>query len=446
MSSDPLQQADLQQTETLLRESFDGNPPSLRQLRGRVGDPLAALVSEAAELQWRARQKLASATHSDPQSLWWTTARSLAQATPARVADLKARLLSCERVWDLCCGIGGDSLALLRNASTTNVGEVYSVDRDPVLMAMLKENVRLNQPVAETRWEAICDDVLSQDYQPNDGVHIDPDRRIDGKRTTRPQDYSPAWAEVCQIVDRVAAALIKLAPAAELPKSETNGLFDCPALPLHRAWISLSGSVREQLLICGAALDQTSEVVGQPLSPGQRSAIVLRADGDPAVFAAADWSLPAPRASQVQRWMIDPDAAVRAAGLTVAFADAYQASTLGGPAGYLTSDQLTEADAGRLNQNGLAICESVLWSGSSDDRRLRKKMRSLDVYPQRVKTRGVSQDPNQLEKRYRECGTHPATLWIGKNGKGQYAVLSHCQLSLSPRDQGTQLDPECSIE
>lgn len=431
MSSDPLQQADLQQSELLLREASSANPPSLRQLREQIDDPVAGLVSLAADLQARARQKLAAAATGDSESLWWTTARSLAQATPARVADLKARLLCCDRVWDLCCGIGGDSLALLRSTSTTNIRQIFSVDRDPLLIAMLKENVRLNQPVDNVGWDAICADVMCQDYQPSDGVHLDPDRRVDDKRTTRPQDYSPTWPEVCEIVDGVAAALIKLAPAAVLPEADAER----PALPFHRAWISLAGSVREQLLICGAAMDQTKAVVGAALTEGHRSAVVLRSAGDPAVFVASDSSLEnpnarleVPRASQVQGWMLDPDAAVRAAGLTLAFADAYQAATLGGPAGYLTSDRLSESDAGRLNHNGLAICEPVLWSGSSDDRKLRKTMRSLNVYPQRVKTRGVSQDPNQLEKRYRECGTQPATLWIGKNGKHQYAVLSHCQL------------------
>ena len=61
MSSDPLQQADLQQSELLLREASGANPPSLRQLREQIGDPIAGLVSQAADLQGHARQKLAAA-------------------------------------------------------------------------------------------------------------------------------------------------------------------------------------------------------------------------------------------------------------------------------------------------------------------------------------------------------------------------------------------------
>ena len=72
----------------------------------------------------------------------------------------------------------------------------------------------------------------------------------------------------------------------------------------------------------------------------------------------------------------------------------------------------------------MAVIGEVLWSGSCDDRKLRKELRRRGAYPAVIKVRGTDHDPAQLSKRYRKCGDQPVALWIGRTGSGAYAALT----------------------
>ena len=387
----------LQPLRETLRQAVEHgemNPRQLSELRRTAGASLASLVADSTRLQSKAVAKLGA-------GLWWCTERSLAQATPHPVAELKAGWMSGDDLWDLCCGIGGDAVALARRTR----GRVVAVDRDSLVASMAAENLRLNVGRSERNWEVRDADVTKLSLPPACLIHLDPDRREDGKRTTRPENYMPPWAEVTRLMQRCAGGLIKLAPVAA-PE---------PTIAAHRIWISLAGSVREQTLMFGKTIDHAQRDLGESLSPDRRTAIVLRDGRERGVFFGS----PDAKIADLDHpldYLVDPDAAIRAAGLTAAFAERFSLHTLGGPAGFLTG--IDAADA------ALAISERVIWSGSPDDRKLRKTLRSLDAFPWRVKTRGVAHNPNELERRYRKCGQRPVTLWIGKTSQRHYAVLT----------------------
>ncbi|MCA9140478.1 MAG: methyltransferase domain-containing protein [Planctomycetales bacterium] len=368
------------------------------QVRSQVGRELAAFVIATAALQKKARLKLG-------HGIWWCTERSLSQATPHQVAALKARWIGSANVYDLCCGIGADTLAFAK-AATRSDQSVTAIDRDPVMVAMATENVRLGLQDPGTAVRVECEDVAKSLVSKDSLVYLDPDRRDDSGRKVRPQDYSPPWDVVQQIVARCDAAIVKLAPAAEIEDQPDQ----------HRVWISLGGSVREQSLLTGTAIDNASGDLKVDLAKVERSAVVIGSDGTATTFACQCFADSVRQAETPEQFLIDPDAAIRAAGLTASFAEQFQLSCIGGPAGFLTG-------AHQVDQ-ALAVCESVIWSGACDDRKLRKTLRTLDCYPWRVKTRGVAQDPNVLEKRYRNCGQRPVTLWIGKATRRQFAALT----------------------
>jgi hypothetical protein len=365
-------------------------------------DPLLeGLLLESIAVQSKALAKFGD-------GLWWCTDRALQQATVREVAELKANWLPGPVVYDLCCGIGGDTMRLASSTSRPD-GELVALDNDEMLLAMAAENLRLNFPpdVLE-RCSFHSGSVSELPLEPDASVHIDPDRRVNGGRKTRPQDYSPDWTTIEKVIETANATIVKLAPAAELDDHAEH----------HRIWTSFSRSVREQSLLCKTAIDAASTQLSTSLHPGGRSAVVLGQNGQPSVFSCeADELQPrAPVTDSPAEWIVDPDAAIRSAGLTEAFANRFELQTVGGPAGYLTG---TSAAAPELS-----ICERILWCGSPDDRKLRKTLRSLDAFPMRVKTRGVDHNPNVLEKRYRQCGEQPVTLWIGRQGKRRYAVIS----------------------
>jgi hypothetical protein len=91
------------------------------------------------------------------------------------------------------------------------------------VMALLAEaNLRGTMSRAEVGASTGTSDVLAVDVAPEvlegaDAWHIDPDRRPEGRRTTRVELHEPGPEMIDRLLERVAAGAVKLAPAAELP-------------------------------------------------------------------------------------------------------------------------------------------------------------------------------------------------------------------------------------
>ena len=397
----------LQEFESLIRQHADQNVSvsEVRNLHESLGEPWSSMVLSSAQWQKKANEKLGD-------GLWWLTDRALQQTTPWQVAKRKASWFGDGPICDLCSGIGGDAIHL---ASRSNV---TAVDNDPIIRQMLRRNL-FNHAVADgskdgsgkdTKYEVIGADAGAFQPPPDSWIHIDPDRRVGDKRTSTPDFYSPDWSTTMQIATRARGALVKLAPAAQI-----DPIIDTPN---HRLWISLCGSVREQSLIVGDLVSQFAAQANAPCTSSQHSAITIDRDQSHCIFTG-DADTKISTTQKPLEMMVDPDAAIRGAGLTAAFAVEFGLSGIGGASGYLTGPH---CDDDRLKQ--LAICERVIWSGSCDDRKLRRELRSRNLYPKRIKTRGVQHDPNKMEKKLRECGDQPITLWIGRSGKGRYAVFT----------------------
>lgn len=391
-SIEPFLNRNLRAASEALQELAAGTPSAAQiyRLRNDFGESITHRLLEVAGLQHRARKKLGA-------GVWWVTDRSLQQATPWQVASLKAGWFADARVHDLCCGIGGDSVRLAER------GEVVGIDIDPLLLAFAQANA-VNAD-SEATVDFRCRDVCSLTLNRKMAIHIDPDRRVGGKRSSDPHHYRPDWNQLLTMLPRSGSAVIKLAPAARVPE-------DAP--PGHRCWISLSGTVREQAWLHGGALERSG------LAAGQRSAISLDRRGRAAQFAApSDVSLNVTEVSQPLGWLIDPDAAIRAAGLTASFADRFALGAIGGPAGFLTAEQKLDDEVAAF-----AVVNRVRWRGSADDRKLRAAMRKLDARPVTVKIRGVDRSPADLVRRFRKSGRRPVKLWIGRTHERVYAAIT----------------------
>jgi SAM-dependent methyltransferase len=358
------------------------NGPQLRSDKGASSE----------DLQRRAVKKLGKGD-------WSVTSRALQQSTPWQVARMKASWFDDGLVYDLCCGLGGDAIQLLKR------GPVVAVDTDAALLALTRSNLATVN--GKHAFEVQCADETSIDLPEGVSIHIDPDRRPDEGRTVQPEHYLPPWTDVCKLVTPAKSSIVKLAPAAT---------FDSDGLPPHhRCGISLQGRVREQTRLCGHSIER-SELVA-----GSRSAVSIRADGTEIWYrpGAAIASVRAQTVEKPMQCLIDPDAAIRAAGLTETFADQFELRLLGRASGFLTADVLVpEVDL-------LAVTGKVIWVGACDDRKLRRQFRAMNVYPQTIKVRGTEHDPAALTKRYRDCGQTPVTLWIGRAGKRVFAAMTN---------------------
>jgi hypothetical protein len=359
-----------------------------RQIVQQFGNEVGNLILQSAELQPKARRKFGD-------GIWWATTRSLQQATTRTVAELKSQWFPDAPVIDICCGIGGDAMALARHR------EVTLIDQDPVVLAAAVANViQVGGKIAS----ATCGDAQAVSLR-HQCWHIDPDRRPTGRRTTQVDEMAPSWDWIASQIDTARAAIIKLAPATELAPDQLPRTH-----PWHRAWISTSSGVCEQSLLIGQCVETAS------LTSGSHSAWIVRQGRAVTHFAG----LPTesiPFTDKIASYIADPDAAVRASGLTAAVTVKFGLHGLNGPTGFLTGEDCPiDEFPGTVGR--------VIWSGSMDDRKLRRVLRERNAYPGVVKARGIQCDTASLERRYRDLGTQAVTLWLGCNGKTRFAAIT----------------------
>ncbi|MGV3485279.1 MAG: hypothetical protein ACO1RT_12740 [Planctomycetaceae bacterium] len=366
-------------------------------LRRQIGEDAARELLEIAKLQPKAIKKFGD-------GVWMATARSVEQASHHLVAAYKASLMGDRIVVDLCGGIGGDAMGFARR------GAVITVDLDPQMTRMAAENLRSIQAAQAI---AVCADATTyisaaELASRGAGLHIDPDRRPGERRLSAPEEYQPSLAAMSTMLDAASASLVKLAPAAVLNETVSDRY--------HRQWISLAGTVREQMILGGECLDAAG------LRPGTRSAVRLMKDGSQAIFKTDCRNLdqycnsvPSPL-----NYIVDIDPGVRAAGLSAAFAESHNLFCLGDPSGFFTSDSLPAASP-------LMQRFECLWSGPADKKLIRKQIASRGLRVQVAKVRGTDHDPARFLKSLNlpQAGAgQDAVVLLGRNGNAVYAVLA----------------------
>jgi SAM-dependent methyltransferase len=218
----------------------------LTRLRRRATPERAAAAYEIAVLRRRAQAKFGAA-----ERLYFTR-EALEQASGERIAMYRAgRYQSYGSVADLCCGAGGDTLAL------AGVADVIAVDRDPLRLAMAAANARalgLSERVSFV--EADLEDAPVPDAV---AIFFDPARRHQGRRVFALADYRPPVALARRWRERVPAVGIKVAPGVT---DEDIAALNDPALEVE--FISVDGELKEALLWHG------------PLAtPGRRATLLV---------------------------------------------------------------------------------------------------------------------------------------------------------------------------
>ncbi len=208
----------------------------------------------------------------------WLDRLGCEQSTSEPVARHKARRFSGE-VDDLCCGIGGDSIALAECCT-----RVSAVDHRASACLMTAWNADVYE-VGErvvTRTEDV-----SQFSSSSRLVHIDPDRRAGrSDRSRRIEDYVPGLEFLHSLMESRPGGAIKVGPA-----SNFGGKFPGCEVEL----VSWKGECKEATVwfgeLAGAApsratlLPSGETIVGDPLEAeaSQRPPAQYVYDPDPAV-------------------------------------------------------------------------------------------------------------------------------------------------------------------
>jgi hypothetical protein len=349
-----------------LASSADRPEAHVPRLRKRFTAAQTHRAVEQATLRRRAVEKFAQ-----PEQ-WLFTPVGLEQATDEWVARYKsARFGTTARVTDLCCGIGGDLFALAQR------GLAVGVDRDPIVAALAQHN---------TGCEVHATDVADCDVASFAAWHVDPDRRPDGKRTTRVVDHQPGVDVLNDLLGRNPNGAIKLAPAAEWPEEWND--------EAEWEWISRAGQVRQLVAWFGNLAQRR----------GERTATILDRIGHVVSQVTGPHEPSESDAGPLAAWLYEPDPAVIAAGLVAQLASDLDLKQPSPGVAYLTGD--------RRMDHAAATPFAVLDVQPFDLKRLKTWFREHDANCVEVKKRGVDIEPAHVLRQLRQPTGRRTTLIV----------------------------------
>ncbi|WP_436844593.1 THUMP-like domain-containing protein [Streptomyces wuyuanensis] len=344
-------------------------------------DHPAELVS-AALTQARLRQRAVAKFGAEDAYRMYFTPNGVEQSTRASVAAHRAARfaeLGVRSVADLCCGIGGDAIALARAGIS-----VLAVDRDPFTADVARANAEALGLASLI--EVRRDDVTEVDTSTHDAVFVDPARRAGrggrgpkggSGRIFDPEAYSPplSWAVGAARTARYAA--LKIAPG--IPHE---------AIPedAEAEWISDHGDVKEAVLWFGTA-------------PGARRATLL-----PQGAALVGRGLPDPRVRKTGRWLYEPDGAVIRAHLVAEVAEELDGGLLDGTIAYITADE--------LRPTPYATAYEITDELPFNLKKLKALLREREVGTLTVKKRGSAVEPEELRRKVKPSGPNAATVFL----------------------------------
>ncbi|MEU6013170.1 class I SAM-dependent methyltransferase [Streptomyces sp. NPDC047515] len=348
----------------------------------------ASLVS-AALGQARLRQRAVAKFGAEDAYRMFFTPNGVEQATRTSVATHRARRFvaaGVRSVADLCCGIGGDAIALARAGIS-----VLAVDRDPLTAEVARANAAALglDGLIEVRRA----DVTGIDTSPYDAVFVDPARRGGRGRIFDPEAYSPplSWATGAALAAPRAA--LKIAPG--IPHE---------AIPARAEaeWISDGGDVKEAVLW-----------FGEGFTAGSYRATVL--PGGAALWSAAP--LPAPPVGPVGRYLYEPDGAVIRAHLVADIVARCDGRLIDETIAYVTSDEPYDSPY----TTGYEITDRLPFNM----KKLKALLRERKVGVLTVKKRGSAVEPEELRRRMKLQGPNAATVFLTRVAGAPTMLIGH---------------------
>lgn len=351
-------------------EVREPRPSDLERWRKRASAEVVAAALRLVHCRRKARKKFTRA-----ESLWLEPT-ALEQATAEPVARYKAKRfqdLPEGVVVDLCCGIGGDTLALAQYT------QVLAVDRE----AGMLRRVRWNAKVYE-----VADRVLAvraraeQITIPEEArIHIDPDRRAGKDRRARViRDYAPDLRFLYGLTKQGRGGAIKLSPSSDFEAHFGGSEFEIEV-------ISRGGECKEATVWFGDRITC------------QRRATCLPSG---ASWTDQDGPEESAEVASPADWIYEPDPALVRSGLLDRFAVAHGLARLG-----TGLDLLTGRD--RLESPFLSTFAFVD-SFPMDLKRLRRLVSLQKLGPLEIKTRRLDRSPELIRVALRPKGPNPATL------------------------------------
>ncbi|MCZ4513476.1 methyltransferase domain-containing protein [Streptomyces sp. ActVer] len=376
------------QGRALLDEVRDTEPARELAVATRLRREYPVGLVSAALGQARLRQRAVVKFGAADAGRMYFTPNGVEQSTRASVAAYRARRfqeLGVRSVADLCCGIGGDAIALARAGI-----RVLAVDRDPLAAAVARANadaLGLGELI-EVR-EADVTEVATAAY---DAVFVDPARRSGRGRVFDPEAYSPPLSWAVRTALEAPLAALKIAPGVphETVPAEAGA-----------EWISDSGDVKEAVLWFGTG---EAGSVRATLLPGPRT-LVGR-------------GLPDPQVRPLGRYLYEPDGAVIRAHLVAEVAEALDG-------GGLVDETIAYITADSPKATPYATAYEITDQLPFGVKKLKALLRERGVGVLTVKKRGSAVEPEELRRKVKPQGPNSATVFLTRVKGAPTMLLGH---------------------
>ena len=426
MNDDPTVLLTAQGRELLARLAAEPDSGGLAlavRLRREYPADLVATATAQHELRLAARAKFSRAAD------MLFTRSGYEQSSSEPIARYRAdRFGDARRVADLCCGIGGDLLALAPGRAA------LAVDRDEVHARLALHNAAVYGETNNVR--ALVADVRDLSLAGLDAVFIDPARRSGpgtasaGSGPAARSDAASARADAASARAGTASAGRGGGPAgaaqrfraglSEPPLDWCFALADrvpavcvkaAPGLPLDllpegwEAEFIADGRDLKEAVLWSPAL-ATAPPAG---SDGPRRATVMSGTEPRTMLAYPGDPVPV---TEPGEYLLDPNPAVTRAGLVEDLARALAAG--GGPddvaakidprIAFLTLNWPAQTPFART----LRVLDSAPWN----EKRFAKRLRELGIGAADIRRRGLAGDVDQIHRRLKLAGPNRGTIVI----------------------------------
>jgi len=357
----------------------------------------------AAAMAQQELRRAAAAKFSRAAEMLFTRA-GYEQSSSETIARYRAgRLRNARRVADLCCGIGGDLIALAA------ASDVLAVDRDETHARLALHNAGVYGRSEHVT--AVVADVRDVPLAGTDAVFIDPARRsgpgaaspatvpVSAGHRFRAGTSEPPLDWCVALTSQVAAVCIKAAPGipAELIPPDWEAEFIAEARDLKEAdlWSpALATAPPANASGTAGARRRATVLAAAPGGQSLRSYTLVARPGAPLPLR------------EPEEYLLDPNPAVTRAGLVEDLA-----RDLGGDAAkidpqiaFLTLDRDVRTPFART----LRVRHSAPWN----EKQFAKPLRELDVGAVDIRRRGLAGDVDQIRRRLKLAGTTRATIVI----------------------------------
>jgi len=368
-----------------------------QSLRGRYPPGLVAAALTQRALRQAARSKFSRAE----EMLF--TRDGLEQASSEITASHAAeRFPAASVVADLCCGIGGNLIALGRGR------RLLAVDRDLVSLAYARHNAFIYD--AADGLAVVAADVREITLAGVDAVFVDPARRASGRRLAAGRSQPPLrWC--LELAGQVPAVGIKAAPG--LPRELVPGGWEAEFVAVGRElkeallWSPALATARRRATVLPSG-DTLTEAPGADAAP----------PAEPGADRPAPWPGPPGGSAPIAdpgAFLLDPSPAVTRAGLVQDLGRQLGAWQIDPDIAFLSSDRELRTPFART----LRVLESAPWH----ERRFARRLAELGIGAADIRRRGLAGDVQQIHRRLDLHGPGRATVVITRASARPWGLI-----------------------